>query len=176
MIEEQLAQYAMGRHYIIATGRAFNGQSETGGWAVVVQLREDGSLLKQRCLAAQQTFTTDNRVTMHGAIEGLSHLNAPLPAIIISDSKYLVQGMTGWLADWKEARWQNCGGPVKNRDLWEELDALDQARPSSEWLNAKGHPLHGLNETADAVAKEAAKGMYQGGEQAIRKRHPWLFR
>lgn len=182
MIEQVLEQYAGGRHYFVATGRAFNGKSETGGWAAVVQLREGGVLLHQKCVAAQQAFTTDHRMALRAAIGGISCLKIPLPAIILSDSKYLIQGMTEWLHEWKEARWHNSGGAVKNRDLWEELDSLQEARPELDWRSAQGHALHGLNETADALAKEAAKGLFgvgdngDGNGKVIRKRHPTWFK
>ncbi|MCY1559055.1 Ribonuclease H [compost metagenome] len=83
--------------------------------------------------------------------------------------------MTEWLPDWKPAGWKNSGGPVKNRELWEELDAFNEALPALEWL-LRGHALHGLNGTADTLAKNAARGMYRDGEKSVRKQHPGWFR
>lgn len=176
MIEQVLNQLGNDRHYIVATGTAFSGNSKTGGWAAVVQLRQEGIVVHQRCVAAQEPFTTDHRMALQAAIKGLTCLKTALPAIVLSNSNYLLQGMTEWLPDWIDAKWHNSSGPVKNRDLWEELNTLHVERETLEWLSAKGHILNGLNETATAVAKEAATGVYRAGEAAIKKRHPRLFK
>lgn len=176
MIEETPEQYASGRHYVVATDGACKGNPGTGGWGVVIQLREGTTILRQRCLAEQELFTTNNRMELRAPIRGLACLKEAIPAFVISDSEYVVLGMTERLQGWKAKGWKNSGGPVKNRDLWEELDAIQEVRPGLEWLKVKGHALHGLNEAADTLASNAALGAYLAGEKAIRKKHPTWFK
>lgn len=166
---------AMGRHYVVATDGSCKGNPGTGGWAAVVQMRDGNTVMRQRCLASQELFTTNNRMEMLAAINGLSFLKEQLPTIILSDSEYLVLGMNERLHEWKARRWKTSTGPVKNRDLWEQLDTLQQTKPDLDWVKVKGHSSHALNEMADQLASNAARGEYLKGDMAIRSAHPRWF-
>ncbi|HWJ86590.1 MAG TPA: RNase H family protein [Pelagibacterium sp.] len=99
-----------GRHYVLATDGACKGNPGTGGWGVVIQLREGLTVLRQRCLAGQELFTTNNRMELMGPIRGLTGLKEAIPTVVISDSEYVVLGMRGRLEQWEgqrlaELRW-----------------------------------------------------------------------
>lgn len=163
-----------GRHYLIAADGACKGNPGKGGWGVVIQLKYGESIVRQRALAGQKMDTTNNRMELMAAIKGLERVREPLPIIVISDSKYVVLGMTERLERWKTAGWRNSGGWVKNCDLWEELDQLSQPL-TIEWEWQRGHVGHDLNETADQLADKAALGKYPHGERSVKKAHPRLF-
>jgi ribonuclease HI len=121
-----------------------------GGWGVL--LRCQG---KEKTLFGAEPHTTNNRMELLAAIKGLEALKKPSTVHLYTDSKYVRQGMVEWLAQWKRNHWRNSKKePVKNADLWQELDALAHAH-TIQWHWVKGHSGHPDNEKADALANLA---------------------
>lgn len=169
--------FAGQRHYVIATEGSCTPNPGTGGWGAVIQLKMGSDILKQRVLAGQGEvmISTNNKMELTALIMALHALAEPLPVIILTDSQYVVQGMTEGLAKWKPAGWRNSRGPVKNRDLWEQLDQASTGR-TIQWVWVKAHAGHALNEMADQLAENAAAGKYQNDHSAVKKLHPDWFR
>jgi ribonuclease HI len=125
-----------------------------GGWGAV--LRWNGH---ERELYGGEADTTNNRMELQAAIEVLAALKRPCRVDIHTDSEYLRKGVTEWLAAWKARGWRTAGRkPVKNRDLWERLDALG-GRHDIRWHWVKGHSGHPGNERADALANRGIDEM-----------------
>jgi ribonuclease HI len=99
---------------------------------------------------------------MTAAIKALEALTRPCRVELHTDSQYLRQGVTEWMAGWKRRGWRTADNkPVKNEDLWRELDAA-RARHQVEWRWVKGHAGHPLNERADALARAGLKSVREG--------------
>jgi ribonuclease HI len=122
-----------------------------GGWGVVILL--PGGEVRELSGSAEET--TNNRMELTAAIAGLRSLEAPAAVSLYTDSEYLRKGITRWLPRWRESDWQTAGrSDVKNRDLWEELEAeLERHRVGWHWV--KGHAGDRWNERADALAAAA---------------------
>ncbi len=136
----------------IITDGACSGNPGPGGWAAIII--SDGETEE---FGGHEPRTTNNRMEMQGAIEGLRRVPADAAVHIVSDSSYLVKGMTQWLRAWKRRGWVTAtGAPVLNRDLWEELDALAGSRVA--WEQVKGHAGHPENERADVIAQSYSRG------------------
>lgn len=132
------------------TDGACSGNPGPGGWGVIIR-RGD----QEQELSGSDPQTTNNRMEMMAAIEGLKVLAPSSKARVFTDSSYLKDGMTSWMAKWKKGGWKTASGaPVKNQDLWEELDRLC-ALHQIEWLWVKGHSGHPENERADVLARNA---------------------
>ncbi len=112
-----------------------------GGWGIV--LPDDS----ERC--GGEPRTTNNRMELTGAIRLLEATRGPLRAI--GDSRYVIEGITRWIAGWRKRGWQTVSkSPVENRDLWERLDALTRGR-EIVWERVRGHSGHPLNERCDRL-------------------------
>ena len=99
--------------------------------------------------------TTNNRMELMGAIGGIAALKRPCSVRLYTDSKYVLQGYTEWLPGWKKRGWKTASRePVKNQDLWEQLDAAAAAQ-DIEWHWVKGHSGHEQNEYVDQLANIA---------------------
>ena len=106
----------------------------------------------ERTLYGAEPETTNNRMELQAAIEGLKALREPCAVALTTDSVYVKNGITTWLANWKKKGWKTAGRqPVKNVDLWHALDELNQ-RHQVEWHWVKGHSGHRENEIADQLA------------------------
>jgi len=117
-----------------------------GGWAAILTGRTSIKMI-----SAGEPKTTNNRMELMAAIEGLRALTKPSEVLIISDSEYLVRGASEWISGWSARGWKN----VKNRDLWRQLvDAQDGHKVRWEWV--RGHSGNEFNELADGLASEAA--------------------
>ena len=128
------------------------GNPGPGGWAAV--LRYQG---RERELAGGEALTTNNRMELMAAIMALEALSEPCRGSLQTDSQYVRQGITEWMANWVRRNWKTAGGdPVKNRDLWERLHAATQ-RHTIEWRWVKGHSGDPDNERVDLLAREAAE-------------------
>lgn len=141
----------------IHTDGACLGNPGPGGWGAL--LRFNGT---EREIAGSEAHTTNNRMELMAAIAALEALKQPCEAVLFTDSKYVQQGISEWLAGWKRKGWKTSGGdPVKNQDLWQRLDAAAQAH-KIEWRWVKGHAGHPDNERVDALARAAAEKVRDG--------------
>ena len=135
------------------TDGACSGNPGPGGWGVLMRAVDQGSVVKERELSGGEAMTTNNRMELMAAISALETLARPTEIIIVTDSAYVKNGITEWVAAWKRKNWRTAAGPaVKNVDLWQRLDAA-QARHSVTWRWIKGHAGHAENERADALAR-----------------------
>ncbi len=133
----------------IYTDGACSGNPGPGGWGAILMSRGH-----EREIMGGEMLTTNNRMEMTAAIRALEALKRPCKVELHTDSQYLRQGVTEWLAGWKARGWRTADKkPVKNEDLWRELDAA-HPRHDVTWRWVKGHAGHPLNERADALARQ----------------------
>lgn len=131
----------------IYTDGACKGNPGVGGWGALLEY--DG---KSRELHGGAPLTTNNRMELTAVIRALEALKRRCKVRLHTDSQYVQQGISAWIHDWKRRRWRTADKkPVKNADLWRELDGL-AARHDIEWLWVRGHSGHGGNERADELA------------------------
>lgn len=124
-----------------------------GGWAAIIE--RDG---RREEFSGASRRSTNNIMEMTAAIEGLRRTPPGSEVILATDSEYLVKGITQWLPGWKKRGWQTADKkPVKNQDLWQQLDALNAER-RVQWQWVRGHAGHAENERADQLANAARKG------------------
>ena len=136
----------------IYTDGACQGNPGPGGWGAI--LRYKGV---EKELSGFDSATTNNRMELQAAIEGLSSLKRSMKADVFTDSQYLRDGITKWLFQWKKNNWRLSNNkPVKNQDLWEILAQLIQTQDVT-WHWVRGHSGHPENERADALARQAIK-------------------
>ncbi|MEO8374352.1 MAG: ribonuclease HI [Sphingomonas bacterium] len=135
----------------IATDGACKGNPGPGGWGVIIR-----SGTRERELSGGESLTTNNRMELMAAIEGLNALKRPCHVTLSTDSRYVMDGLTKWIKGWQKNGWKTAAKqPVKNADLWQAL--LAAAKPHRiEWLWVKGHAGHPDNERADKLASDAA--------------------
>lgn len=134
----------------IFTDGACRGNPGPGGWGAI--LRFNGT---EKELFGAEPLTTNNRMELMAAISALGALKRPCRVSLTTDSKYVQQGITEWLAGWKRKNWKTASRqPVKNVDLWQELDRL-AAPHQIQWHWVKGHAGHPENERADQLANRA---------------------
>lgn len=134
----------------IYTDGACRGNPGPGGWGAI--LRFNGI---EKELYGGEALTTNNRMELLAAIRALEALKRPCHVRLTTDSKYVQQGISEWLPNWKRRNWKTAARqPVKNVDLWQRLDALT-APHTVEWLWVKGHAGHPENERADRLANRA---------------------
>ncbi len=135
------------------TDGACSGNPGPGGWGVLLIARDGDAILKERELSGGEALTTNNRMELMAAIMALESLSRPSDLTIITDSAYVKNGITEWLAGWKRKGWKtSTNKPVKNDDLWRRLDTARE-RHSVRWEWIKGHAGHPENERADALAR-----------------------
>ena len=133
------------------TDGACLGNPGPGGWGVV--LSWDGQMKE---LSGGQVDTTNNQMELTAVIKGLEALKRPVTLNVVTDSKYVMQGITQWIAGWKQNGWRTAAKkPVANRELWEKLDGLLNVHNVS-WDWVKGHSGHPQNEICDRLASEQA--------------------
>lgn len=129
------------------TDGACKGNPGPGGWGVLLVYGEH-----RKELHGGEAHTTNNRMELQAVIEALKSLKRPSRVRIHTDSQYVHKGISEWMAGWKRKGWKTADGkPVKNKDLWEALDALS-ARHEVKWHWVKGHAGHPGNERADRLA------------------------
>ncbi len=139
----------MSAEVVIYTDGACSGNPGPGGWGAILIAKG-----AEREIMGGEAATTNNRMEMTAAIRALEALKRPCVVELHTDSQYLRQGVTEWLANWKRRGWRTADNkPVKNEDLWRELDAA-RARHEVSWRWVKGHNGHPLNERADALARK----------------------
>ncbi|MDF1646941.1 MAG: ribonuclease HI [Legionellaceae bacterium] len=134
----------------IYTDGACRGNPGPGGWGVLLRFQN-----KEKTLSGGAAHTTNNRMELQAAIEGLAALKKSCAVNLYTDSNYLRQGMMTWLQQWKKKGWKNSRKePVKNADLWKTLDELS-TKHTIQWHWVKGHSGHPENERADVLATTA---------------------
>lgn len=130
------------------TDGACRGNPGKGGWGAL--LRYNGH---EKTLHGGEAHSTNNRMELMAVIQGLRALTKPGREVIVySDSKYVLNGISEWMPNWKKRGWKTAAKkPVLNVDLWQELDAL-AAQHNVQWKWIKGHSGHPDNERADSLA------------------------
>jgi ribonuclease HI len=130
------------------TDGACSGNPGPGGWGVWLRYGEH-----EKDLCGGEKHTTNQRMELQAAIEALKALKKPNQITIVTDSKYVLTGITEWIHSWKKKGWKNSKKEaVANRELWEELDSLNQMHKVS-WQWVKGHSGDEGNERADELAR-----------------------
>jgi ribonuclease HI len=137
------------RRVALYTDGACSGNPGPGGWGAILLWGEH-----KKTISGGETLTTNNRMELTAAIEGLEALSRGCPVDLHTDSQYLKNGITGWIHGWKRNGWRTADKkPVKNEDLWRRLDtALERHDVEFHWV--KGHAGHDLYEEADLLARQ----------------------
>lgn len=138
----------------IFTDGACRGNPGPGGWAALLVFGKE-----RKEVSGYEAETTNNRMELSAAIGGLGALKRRCAVKLYTDSKYVLQGITEWLPNWKARGWRTAArAPVKNQDLWELLDAA-AANQDIQWIWVKGHSGHEGNEYVDQLANDAIDRM-----------------
>ena len=141
----------------LTTDGACLGNPGRGGWACI--LRYDGH---RKELWGSEPHTTNNRMELRAAIEGLSALREGCEVEVVTDSEYLKNGITSWIQGWKRKGWMTASKkPVVNQDLWKALDRQVE-RHNTTWSWTKGHASHADNNRCDELASRAAREQDRG--------------
>ena len=153
-------------------GNQFKGRANPGGAAGLVEhwIRERWV---RRDYWISEPDTTNNRMAIRSAIEGLRALTRPCRVRFVSDSQYLVKGMSEWLPGWKSRGWKRKKGPIENLGLWKELDRQSE-RHQVEWSWVRGHAGHPKNEYANDLAVHAARELSSSGGLVESGFQAWL--
>jgi len=139
----------MDKKIYIYTDGACKGNPGPGGWGALIVYNSS-----EKEFYGGEQHTTNNRMEMMAAIKALSQLTRPCDVVLTTDSQYLRQGITQWIANWKKRGWKTAAKqPVKNKDLWQQLDELVQEHTIT-WNWVKGHSGHRENERADELANK----------------------
>ena len=137
----------MRKKVFLFTDGACRGNPGPGGWGVLIRYHDH-----EKKLYGGQHQTTNNRMELMAAIQGLSALKESCDVEVTTDSHYVRDGVTKWLHDWKKRQWKTANKkPVKNQDLWEQLD-IQVSRHHITWHWVKGHSGHPENDIADILA------------------------
>jgi ribonuclease HI len=144
----------MAQQIDIFTDGACTGNPGPGGWGAILRAGEH-----EKELSGGEPATTNNRMELMAVIRALEALKQSSTVTIHTDSRYVMDGATQWMTRWKKNGWKTADKkPVKNEDLWRELDALC-GRHRISWRWVRGHSGHDENERADALARGAIPGM-----------------
>ena len=136
----------------LITDGACVGNPGRGGWAAILRYGDH-----KRELSGSSPQTTNNRMELTAAIEGLRALKEKCEVEVVTDSEYLKNGITQWIHGWKKNGWKTkARTPVVNQDLWTELDQM-VASHDVKWTWTKGHASHEDNNRADELATRAAR-------------------
>lgn len=134
----------------IFTDGACQGNPGPGGWGALLRYKQH---VKE--ISGAESLTTNNRMELLAAIRGIQAVQKKIPIFLYTDSEYLKKGMTEWLPQWKKNGWKSAQKKeIKNKDLWEELDLLNQNHLVT-WKWVRGHAGHPENERADLLARQA---------------------
>jgi ribonuclease HI len=141
--------------YIYSDG-ACKGNPGVGGWGALLV-----SAGHRKEISGGEANTTNNRMEMTAVIRALESLKRPSTVEVHTDSQYVQKGISEWMTGWKRRNWHTADGkPVKNQDLWLQLDALSQLH-HIKWKWVRGHAGHPENERADALANQGVLQIQQ---------------
>lgn len=127
------------------------GNPGPGGWAALLQYNGHTKLI-----SGGEDNTTNNRMELTAVIQALKHLRQPCDIQLYTDSKYVMDGATRWIHNWRRNDWRNSQKkPVKNAELWQQLDTLCQ-KHQIQWHWVKAHAGHEFNEQVDTAARQQA--------------------
>jgi len=141
------------------TDGACRGNPGPGGWGVL--LRYNGV---EKSLSGAELYTTNNRMELTAAVMGLNAITRSCDVLIVTDSQYVKHGITEWINNWKVRNWKNANGkPVKNVDLWQQLDQAVHRHNKVTWEWVRGHDGHPENEQADYLATSAIDNLFEQG-------------
>ena len=146
-----MPQTAAKDHLVIYTDGACSGNPGPGGWGVLMQFGD-----KEKTLCGGERETTNNRMELMAAIRAIEAIKPDYkgPITLWTDSTYVLKGITEWIKGWKRRGWKKGDKkPVINKDLWQQLDALNTAR-DIDWKWVKGHAGVEGNERADELARQ----------------------
>ena len=137
------------KQVIIYTDGACRGNPGPGGWGALIKFDS-----AEKEIFGGQTNTTNNQMELSAAIEGLAILKEPCNVELFTDSKYVMDGITQWIQNWKKNNWRTAAKKdVKNKELWQKLDQLI-AQHQVQWHWVKGHSGDAGNEAADLLANK----------------------
>jgi|SRR5436853_3799181 len=137
-------------HVSIFTDGACRGNPGPGGWAALLRCED-----KEKTISGGEKHSTNNRMELKAAIEGLKLLKFPCRVDLFTDSEYVQKGMTQWRSTWEKNNWKNAQKkPVKNMELWQELFAV-VSKHEVHWHWVRGHNGHVENERVDELARRA---------------------
>ena len=144
------ATAARSERIVIYTDGACSGNPGPGGWGAILVFNGI-----ERELSGGEALTTNNRMELTAAIQSLNALKRSCAVDLFTDSQYVMQGITSWMANWKRRGWRTADNkPVKNEDLWRALDEA-AARHQVRWHWVKGHADDGMNNRVDRLAVAA---------------------
>lgn len=136
----------------LITDGACLGNPGPGGWAAILRYGEH-----KKEIFGSEPHTTNNRMELRAAIEGLRALREDCEVEVVTDSEYLKNGITTWINGWKRKGWMTAAKkPVVNQDLWKQLDE-QVSRHKTQWSWTKGHASHADNNRCDELASRAAR-------------------
>lgn len=136
----------------IVTDGSCLGNPGPGGWAAILRYKQ-----QEKEIWGAEPHTTNNRMELRAAIEGLRALREECEVEVVTDSEYLKNGITQWIHAWKRKGWMTASKkPVVNQDLWKDLDE-QVARHKTTWVWTKGHASHADNNRCDELASNAAR-------------------
>lgn len=153
-------------------GNQFQHRANPGGAAGLLEVWKDGAWIR-RDYWISEPDTTNNRMALHSALEGLGALKRRCRVRFVSDSQYLVKGASEWIHGWKRRGWKRKAGPIENLELWQALDRV-MARHQVEWAWVRGHTGHPRNEYANDLAVKAAKELTRSGGLVASGFDDWL--
>mgnify|MGYP001350671808 FL=1 len=137
------------KQVIIYTDGACRGNPGPGGWGALIKYDS-----VEKTIFGGQAITTNNQMELSAAIEGLAVLKEPCNVELFTDSKYVMDGITQWIQNWKKNNWRTAAKKdVKNKELWQKLDKLI-AQHQVQWRWVKGHSGDAGNEAADLLANK----------------------
>ena len=152
---------------VVYTDGACSGNPGPGGWGALLVYNG-----VERELSGGEALTTNNRMELTAAIESLRALKRPCAVDLFTDSQYVMQGITSWMANWKRRGWRTADNkPVKNEDLWRALDEA-AGRHQVRWHWVRGHADDAMNNRVDQLAVAAMKPFKESGRPAapVRKK------
>ncbi|MEE2821767.1 MAG: ribonuclease HI [Acidobacteriota bacterium] len=162
IVDESTMEAAVVAEVVLYTDGACSRNPGPGGWAFILRHVPTGKTVE---MSGVKALTTNNQMELQAVIEGLGHLTRSTRIHVVTDSSYVKQGITEWMVKWKSHGWKRKtkGGlkPVKNIELWKELDALSQQHQLSLEL-VRGHTGHAENERCDELAVQAYKRFING--------------